>query len=331
MNTPEGVRARARTIDMPPARWLAFKAIARRVLLPLVILASMPVGARAAEVSYRYAELPGGKIFYREAGDPAKPTLLLLHGFPSSSHQFRDVIPVLAPYFHVIAPDLPGMGHSDAPAAGVSVTFPLIAERVEAFVESLGQKHLVIYMTDFGTPVGMKMALRHPDWIDGLVFQNGVISLDGLSPARLKEGQGPVGPITDEQRRAAEGVVSLKTALYLYRTGAKDPDGLSPDSWTDDAAGLANDDNRRVMVDLTLDARNNRRSYPDYQAYLADKRPKTLVIWGKNDPLFGPAGAQAIGGLVPGSRVSLYDTGHFALEEYGAEIAMEIIEVFAKH
>jgi pimeloyl-ACP methyl ester carboxylesterase len=159
-------------------------------------------------------------------------------------------------------------------------------------------------MTDFGTPVGMKIALRHPDWVNGLIFQNGVISLDGLSPERLKAGENAPEVPTAEERAAAERFVSLKTALYLYRTGARHPNGLNPDAWTVDSAALSNDDSRRTMVDLTLDARNNRKSYPAFQQFLGSQRPRTLVLWGKNDPIFGTAAAEAIHRLVPDSTLN---------------------------
>lgn len=284
----------------------------------------------AAEVSYRYATVGEIKIFYREAGDPGKPTILLLHGFPSSSHQFRDLIPLLSANFHVVAPDYPGMGHSEAPPADrFTPTFDDLTKVMTEFVEKLGDRHLIVYMTDFGGPVGMRMAVSHPDWIAGLVFQNANISLDGVDPARLKRNQENAAGITPARRAEAAAHVSMATALRLYKDGTRNPDALNPDAWTNDEPALLDPESRRIMIDLQLDTPANIALFPVWQDYLRTRRPKTLVVWGKGDRFFLPAGADAIKKLVPAAEVHNYDTGHFALEEDHVDIAKQINRFFA--
>jgi pimeloyl-ACP methyl ester carboxylesterase len=312
---------------------VAFLRLFRLAALPLValVIGGHGVSAKAADVAYRYADINGIRIFYREAGDRSKPTLLLLHGFPSSSHEFRDLIPLLAENFHIIAPDYPGMGYSDAPAADqFTPTFDNVARVIEALVTRLGEQRMILYMTDFGGPVGMRIAVRHPAWISGLVFQNTVISVSGIDPARLARDEKLSGAATAEKRALAESHVSLATALLLYRHGARDPAALNPDAWTVDAASIADPERKRIMTDLQLDIPSNIASYPAWQRYLRTYQPRTLVVWGKNDPLFVPAGAEAIREAVPDALVRYYDTGHFALEEDHADIANQIDHYFAQ-
>jgi pimeloyl-ACP methyl ester carboxylesterase len=287
-------------------------------------------GAQAADVSYHDATVDGIKIFYREAGEKSKPTLLLLHGFPSSSHEFRDLIPLLSDNFHVVAPDYPGMGYSDAPPADkFTPTFDNVTAIIEKFIVGLGDPHLIVYMTDFGGPVGMRMAVHHPDWISGLIFQNAIVSVAGIDPARRKRDEAISGEITPEKRALAESHVSLATALLLYQHGARNPAALNPDAWTNDAVALANPDSRRTMTDLQLNIPSNVALFPVWQAYLRTHQPRTLVVWGKNDPIFLPAGAEAIKQEVPDASVHYFDTGHFALEEDHVDIARQINQFFA--
>ncbi|MFP3554145.1 alpha/beta hydrolase [Paraburkholderia sp. SIMBA_049] len=294
------------------------------------VLALSGTGARAAEVSYKYVSVDGIKIFYREAGDRSKPTLLLLHGFPSSSHEFRDLIPLISQNFHVVAPDYPGMGFSDTPPADrFTPTFDNVTALIEKFVVSFGDPHLIVYMTDFGGPVGMRMAVHHPDWIAGLIFQNAIVSVAGIDPARRRRDEAISGEITPEKRALAESHVSLATALLLYQHGTRNPEALNPDAWTNDAVALANPDSRRIMTDLQLNIPSNVASFPAWQAYLRTHQPRTLVVWGKNDPIFLPAGAEAVKQEVPDASVHYYDTGHFALEEDHVDIARQINQYFA--
>lgn len=307
----------------------AAAAVITAAVATIAAVAASPAGA--VPVSYHYASIDGIKIFYREAGDHAKPTLLLLHGFPSSSHEFRDLIPLLADRFHVIAPDYPGMGYSEAPAADkFTPTFDALAGITEKLLTRLGEQHVIVYMTDFGGPVGMRMAVSHPDWISGLIFQNAVISLAGLDPARRQRDEAIAGAASAEKRAIAASHVSMATALLLYQHGARNPAALNPDAWTNDAAALANPDSKRIMTDLQLNIPTNVASFPAWQNYLRVNQPKTLVVWGRNDPIFSPEGAESIRKEIPAAEVRYYNTGHFALEEDYQDIASQIRRVFDK-
>jgi pimeloyl-ACP methyl ester carboxylesterase len=200
---------------------------------------------------------------------------------------------------------------------------------LQRLTEQSGQKKVILYEQDFGGPVGMRLALRHPDWIAGLIIQNTPISLDGWEPARLKAVQGNEGRLTAEKRAAAEARVVPATAEYLYHHGARDPAALNPDAWASDEFSMSKPDNRRIMTDLQLDIPSNLAQYPLWQAYLRNYQPKTLVVWGSGDPIFATAGALAVKKEVPNAEVHFYNTGHFALEEDSTDIAKQIISNFA--
>jgi len=303
----------------------------RRIAVALlsVLIALVTTPSWASTILYKYMSVDGISIFYREAGDKTKPTILLLHGFPSSSHEFRELIPQLADQFHVIAPDYPGMGYSEAPTAEkFAPTFDGLANVTEQLLEELGESHMIVYMTDFGGPVGMRIAVKHPNWIAGMIFQNAVISLAGLDPARLKRDEAISGAANAQKRALAESHVSMETALLLYQHGARNPAGLNPDAWTNDAAALANPASKRIMTDLQFDIPSNIASFPVWQEYLRVHQPKTLVVWGKNDPIFSPDGAEAIKKEIPSAEIHYYDTGHFALEEEHDDIARQIKRFF---
>jgi pimeloyl-ACP methyl ester carboxylesterase len=292
--------------------------------------ALLALGATAQTVSYHTVPINGDSMFYREAGDPAQPTIVLLHGFPSSSHMFRELIPALAGRFHVLAPDYPGMGQSAAPpASSGAVTFDRISATIEGLVGQVRHGKVILYMQDFGGPVGMRLAVRHPDWIAGLVFQNTPVSLDGWAPERLAALQAGASAPSAARRAAAAQRVTLATAQLLHRQGAHAVEQLNPDAWVSDAYALGLADDRRVMTDLQVDIADNLARYPDWQAYLRTRQPPTLVVWGDADPLFAPAGADAVRQLVPDAEVHHYATGHFALEEQGDEIARRILARFA--
>jgi pimeloyl-ACP methyl ester carboxylesterase len=291
---------------------------------------SAPAAVLAAPVAYRYASVDGIRIFYREAGDRNKPTIVLLHGFPSSSHMFRDLIPLLSAHFHLIAPDYPGMGFSDAPPADkFAPTFDSVAGVTEKFLQQLGETKVIVYMQDFGGPVGMRIATDHPEWIRGLIVQNTPISDDGWDPARLKAVRANAGPATPEKRAAAESRVVIDTAMLLYKKGARNPEQLNPDAWASDAYALSDPEKRRIMTDLQLDIPSNLDLYPKWQGYLQKNRPETLVVWGKGDPVFAVAGAESVKRYVPKAEVHIYDAGHFALEEDAPDIARQIIRKFS--
>jgi pimeloyl-ACP methyl ester carboxylesterase len=308
------------------------KSFKRLLVSALTTLAVGHYGAAAAcEVSYKFVEVNKIKIFYREAGDPGKPTLLLLHGFPTSSFMFRDFIPQLHGRFHVIAPDYPGFGNSEAPAPEVfKASFDSLADETYAFIRALKIKTAIIYMQDFGGPVGMRIASAHPELIDGLIIQNIALTLDGWEPSRLSAVQALVGKETPQARAAAERRVAIETDLMLHQHGARDADSLNPDAWTNDAFALQKPENRRIMTDLQLDIPANLALYAKWQAYLTHQHPKTLVVWGDADPIFTPQGADSIKHFVPQAVIKHYNTGHFALEENGQDIAQEVIRQFGR-
>ncbi|TDK39782.1 alpha/beta fold hydrolase [Rhizobium deserti] len=301
-----------------------------------VVLASLAVagwvaqcGAADEAVRQGRASVDGLEIFYREAGDPVRPTIVLLHGFPSSSHMFRDLIPALALNFRVIAPDYPGMGSSAVPPEGSPpLTFDKVADYVEKFLDDMHVNRTILYMQDFGGPIGMRLATRNPERVAGLVIQNTPISLDGWEPGRLKAVQGLKGPVTPERRAAVEARVALATDVFLYKKGAAEPDRLSPDAVASDAFALADPARRRAMVDLQLDIPSNLDLYPAWQSYLRTAQPKALVVWGDGDPIFIPRGADAIEQYDSNVVVRHYAAGHFALEERHDEIAREILKRF---
>lgn len=287
--------------------------------------------ASAQSATYHYTTVDGINIFYREAGDPKKPTVVLLHGFPSSSHMFRDLIPLLAPYFHVIAPDEPGFGNSEVPSPEkFTPTFDAVAAVTEKMLQQLGTTSFVLYMQDFGGPVGMRVATDHPEWIKGLIIQNVPISEDAWTPERLKAVRASAGGVTPEKRAAALTHVTVETDIAMYHNGARNPAALDPDAWTNDAYALGNPGTRQIMADLLVDLPSNLGLYPKWHAYLQKAQPETLVAWGKNDGSFLLAGANIVKRYVPKAEVHIYDTGHFALEEDGPDIANRISAKFAK-
>ncbi|MFJ9533241.1 alpha/beta fold hydrolase [Herbaspirillum sp. NPDC101396] len=301
--------------------------------LILAAIAAAPIAAKAADaptVSYRHAVVDNIDIFYREAGNPRAPTLLLLHGFPSSSAMFRDLMPLLADRFHVVAPDYPGMGASEAPAAEkFKPTFDNLATVMADFAVKLNLSNYILYMQDFGGPVGMRMAVRNPERVDGLIIQNSPVSLDGWDGKRLAAIQaGAVGPMTPEKRAAAAARVVQATSNLLHQFGAAHPEQLNPDSWAVDAYALNDPEKRRIMTDLQLDIPSSLALYPAWQDYLRSRQPRTLVVWGRNDPIFSPTGGDVIKALIPAAGVHYYNTGHFALEENGVDIAGEIRRYF---
>jgi pimeloyl-ACP methyl ester carboxylesterase len=278
---------------------------------------------------YRTVDIDGIKIFYREAGDPARPTILLLHGFPSSSHMYRDLIPLLAPHFHVVAPDYPGFGNSDAPAATVfEPTFANLAVVMEHFVEKLELGHFVIYMQDFGGPVGFRMAVKHPQSIDGFVIQNANAYLEGLSVESIKSIRSLDGKLTPEGKAFADSTVEAPFTKFMYHTGVRNEADLDPGAWKTDLQALEGPDNKRIQRSLIVDYHTNLDLYPAWQAYLKKYQPPALIVWGKNDRIFLQQGAEAYKRDLPRAQVYFFDTGHFALEEDAAGIADKIIQFY---
>jgi pimeloyl-ACP methyl ester carboxylesterase len=274
---------------------------------------------------YRNAVVDGHKIFYREAGPAQAPAVLLLHGFPSSSHQFRNLIPLLAARYRVVAPDLPGFGFSDAPdRAKFAYTFDNLAKVIDGFTRAVGLARYAIYLFDYGAPVGFRLALAHPERVTAIVSQNGNAYQEGLS-----SGWSPIQKYwkapTAENRAALRAFLAAETTRWQYVHGATDESLVAPEAWTLDSALLARPGNDEIQLDLFLDYANNVALYPEIHSYLRRKQPPLLAVWGKNDPFFLPAGAEAFRRDMPKAEVSFVDAGHFALETHAGPIAEAVI------
>ncbi len=282
-------------------------------------------------VHYRHAQADGLRFFYREAGDPQAPVLLLLHGFPTSSHQFRNVIPQLAAHFRVIAPDLPGFGFTEVPAErGYRYTFDNLAKSLEAFVDELGLTRYAMYFFDYGAPTGLRLAVAHPERVTGLVSQNGNAYLDGLGDAWAPIRAYWNDPSPANRQTIHDAILNFEGTKWQYVHGVADPDSGAPEGYTLDAALLERPGNKDIQLDLFLDYANNLTQYPAFQAFFRQAQVPTLAIWGRNDPFFIPPGAEAYRRDNPDAVVELLDTGHFALETHGQYIAQRIIDVLGR-
>ena len=280
------------------------------------------------QASFRTVAADGVNIFYREAGAPDAPLLLLLHGFPSSSHMYRDLIPLLATKYRVIAPDLPGFGFTTVPAErNYSYTFDNLAATMEAFVQALDLKKYALYVFDYGAPVGLRLAAAHPERVTALVSQNGNAYLEGLGDPWTGIKQYWAAP--DEHREAMRESLSLEGTKWQYTHGVANPDAVAPEAYYLDALLMQRPGNADIQLALFLDYRNNLPKYPLFQQFFRDTQLPTLVIWGKNDPFFIPPGAEAYRRDNPNAVVKLLDTGHFALETHVREIAAEIHKLLA--
>ena len=276
------------------------------------------------------ATISGVNIFYREAGDASKPTIVLLHGFPSSSHEFRELIPLLADRFHLIAPDYPGMGYSEAPDPAVlRPTFDDVAKVFDAFITQHASGQLILYLYDIGGSIGLRIAMAHPERIAGLIIQNVTITQDGWNPERLKFYEWVGGPETPEKLAAAEKLASEARDKWLHQTGARQPDTLNPDAWAIDAHAFSIPESRTFMSRLLMNMSANFPQYPRWAAYLKERQPKTLILWGRNDPFFTPAATEALMQALPAADLRFFDGGHFVLDEYAYPIAQAIVEKFS--
>ena len=278
------------------------------------------------DIAYQTADVDGLSVFYREAGAADAPTLLLLHGYPSSSHMFRELIPLLADEFHLVAPDLPGFGKSDMPERDkFDYTFDHLADVIDRFTEVLGLDRFAIYVFDYGAPVGFRIAARHPDRITAIVTQNGNAYTDGLS-----DGWGAVQAYWKDpspaNREAVRSMVQPETTIWQYTHGVPDVTMVSPDGYGLDNFYLARPGADEIQLDLLLDYASNVALYPAWQEYLRTSQPPLLAVWGSNDPFFIPPGAEAFKRDVPGADVRFVPTGHFALETHAGEIAGAIID-----
>jgi pimeloyl-ACP methyl ester carboxylesterase len=280
-------------------------------------------------IKYRSVDVDGLKIFYREAGPADAPALLLLHGFPSSSHMFRDLIPLLADRFHIVAPDLPGFGQSDMPARSeFTYTFDRIASVIDRFTEVIGLKRFAIYIFDYGAPTGFRIATKHPDRITAIISQNGNAYEEGLSAS-----WSPIRAYWEEpsqaNREALRPFLSPETTRWQYVYGEADETTISPDGLSLDNFYLARPGADEIQLDLFGDYKSNVALYPAFQDYFRTHKPPFLAVWGKNDPFFLPAGAEAFKRDIPGAVVRFFDTGHFALETHADEIAAAIRDFLA--
>ena len=272
-------------------------------------------------INYRTTNVDGFKIFYREAGAPGAPKLLLLHGFPSAGHMFRDLIPLLADRFHIIAPDLPGFGNSDMP--GLGFTFDQVANTIDRFTEVVGFDRYAIYVFDYGAPTGCRLAVKHPDRITAIISQNGNAYEEGLS-----EGWNPIRAYWQDaspaNREALRAFLKPETTAWQYTHGVPDPARVSPDGYSLDNFYLARPGADEVQLDLFGDYKSNVALYPTFQTYFRTHKPRFLAVWGQNDPFFLPAGAEAFKRDIPDATVRFLDTGHFALETHASDIAAAI-------
>jgi pimeloyl-ACP methyl ester carboxylesterase len=277
--------------------------------------------------SYRYATVKGQRLFYREAGTTGAPTLVLLHGFPSSSHMFRDLIPKLADKFHVIAPDYLGFGYSDAPdATAFQYSFDNLATYTEEFLfGALGLKSFSIYVQDYGAPIGYRIASRHPEAIDAIVVQNGNAYIEGIGAAF-----DPMKPFwahrNAETEKPVRALLTKDTTVFQYTHGVKDSAQINPDAYTVDQFFLDRPGNAAIQLDLLHDYQSNVAQYEGWHAYFRKYQPRMLIVWGKNDPFFTVAGATAYQRDLPKAELHLIDTGHFALENSLDVIAERIRE-----
>ena len=279
-------------------------------------------------ITYRSADVDGFHIFYREAGPAGAPKLLLLHGFPSASHMFRDLIPLLADRWHIIAPDFPGFGKSDMPPRGC--TFDRIAHTIDRFTEVVGFDRYAVYVFDYGAPTGFRLAVKHPDRITAIISQNGNAYEEGLS-----DGWDPIRTYwkdpSQANRDALRAFLKPETTVWQYTHGVSDATKVSPDGYSLDDFYLARPGAHELQLDLFGDYKSNVALYPEFQAYFRKHKPPFLAAWGKNDPFFLPPGAEAFKRDMPDADVRFFDTGHFALETHCDQIAAAIRSFLSRH
>ena len=304
------------------------------VLTALIVLGGVVSQAQASEstaVHYRTEKVEGLTIFYREAGRRENPTVLLLHGFPTSSHMFRNLIPQLADRYHVVAPDYPGFGNSDAPApSDFAYTFDNLARVIDVFTTQIGLDAYSLYLMDYGAPIGFRLATAHPERVESLVIQNGNAYVEGL-----QEFWTPIRAYwatqSTENADALRGFLTLEATQWQYTHGTRNPNRVSPDNWNVDQPLLDRPGNEAIQLALFLSYGSNPPLYPAWQEYLRSHQPPTLIVWGKNDEIFPAAGAHPYKEDLETIEFHLLDTGHFALEEEGETIAKLMGAFLGRH
>ena len=283
------------------------------------------------QVHYRYKQAGNVNVFYREAGDDTAPVLLMLHGFAGSSFMFRDLFSQLADRYHLIAPDLPAFGFTEAPGHGAwAYTFDQLAETIDRFTEELGLHRYALMVHDYGAPVGWRLAAAHPERVTAIISQNGNAYEEGLGEAWAPVQRYWREP-TPENRSALQEFPTPASIKWQYLEGVSDPSLVSPDGYTLEGMQVSRPGNAEIQLDLLLDYASNVKKYPSFQRYFREYQPPLLAVWGKNDPFFLAAGAQAWKRDLPDAEINFYDTGHFALETHAKEIGMAIRDFLDRH
>ncbi|OYX73548.1 MAG: hypothetical protein B7Y95_08750 [Rhizobiales bacterium 32-66-11] len=308
---------------------LASTLLSAMAILPAAVAPTAARAEAAQPVLSKTVTVDGLEIFYRESGPKDAPVLLLLHGFPSSSHMYRDLIPKLSAKYRVIAPDYPGFGYSAAPAldsGAFSYTFAAVADLIDKFTVAVEAKSYVLFVQDYGGPVGIRLAVKHPDRLRGLIIQNAVANAEGWNPDVVAQLAPFWKSRSAETEKPIRDLLTPDGVKFEYTHGTTRPERLSPDAWTSDQAGLDRPGNVDIQLQYFTDYQNNVASYPAWGAFLKAAQPPVLIVWGKNDPYFTMKGVEYFRTLLPKAEVHLYDAGHFALETYGEEIATTTLD-----
>ncbi|MCX6614338.1 MAG: alpha/beta hydrolase [Acidobacteria bacterium] len=297
-----------------------------------ILLTTLFLAGLASAQTYRTEKVDNVNIFYREAGSPSKPTIVLLHGFPSSSHMYRNLIPILAPHYHVIAPDFPSFGYSSQPTLQeFDYTFANLASITDKFLDQRGIKKYSIYVQDYGSPVGFRLFMKHPERIQAIISQNGNAYAEGLSPfwaEYLEPFWKDRNPTTEAKARQ---LLTIDTTKLQYTAGFKNPERVDPDAWTFAQATLDRPGNKEIQLALFYDYQTNVKQYDEWHAMLRKVQPPILAVWGKNDPIFSFPGAEAFKRDVPKTELHAIDSGHFALEEEADQIGTIVLKFLAKN
>ena len=285
---------------------------------------------QAAATKQRSVQIDGVDIFYREAGNPANPTVLLLHGFPTSSHMFRHLVPQLSDRYHLVAPDYPGFGQSSFPARDdFEYTFERIYDVVLQFIDVIGLDRFSVYIQDYGAPIGLRLAQRNPDRVEAIITQSGNAYVEGFTPFWERLIAYTKDRVAHEA--SVREYLTYEATRWQWTHGTRDPENIAPDTWELDYRYLDRPGNKEAQLDLFYDYQFNLDGYPAFQQYFRDRQPPVLIVWGKHDEIFDPAGAEAYRKDLPEAELHLLDTGHFALEEDGDLIAEKMRDFLGRH